>query len=447
MKKNLLTKITGCIVCTSMLMGLAACGSQPQPSEPAEDAESNAAPEAETTTDTEDTETAVVEANNETGEGVTLTIGVWADDESKRLEKAFEGVEEDLGIHIEFLKYPSDSDFWDNIPAQIAAGTAPDIISCTNEHYLQYIDQGLFEPLTDYVNSGVINLDGTWAKAMDAWKIDDVVYGIPYALNPGVFIVNNNMWEEFGLGDAYPTTWDEVLDICKKVKEEHDMAAWCLNIQEYHLTNIALSFGGGWDFGKNIGAKENADAIQFMIDAYKEGYIVTPTELGLGGDMDVMIQQSALFSTGGAWYQGGFAAEAPDIELKYLPIPKGGSGNGGGTCHSAALVALKNSQHPEEVAEAISYVAEGNKLYEAVVDVTEVIPANETYFDYYKEKVPALTELVGYLDNTTPFSYPTQSKKFADSLINMMQETMFDESSSMTGQDIVTQLASEYGAQ
>lgn len=447
MKKNLLTKITGCIVCTSMLMGLAACGSQPQPSEPAEDAESNAAPEAETTTDTEDTETAVVEANNETGEGVTLTIGVWADDESKRLEKAFEGVEEDLGIHIEFLKYPSDSDFWDNIPAQIAAGTAPDIISCTNEHYLQYIDQGLFEPLTDYVNSGVINLDGTWAKAMDAWKIDDVVYGIPYALNPGVFIVNNNMWEEFGLGDTYPTTWDEVLDICKKVKEEHDMAAWCLNIQEYHLTNIALSFGGGWDFGKNIGAKENADAIQFMIDAYKEGYIVTPTELGLGGDMDVMIQQSALFSTGGAWYQGGFAAEAPDIELKYLPIPKGGSGNGGGTCHSAALVALKNSQHPEEVAEAISYVAEGNKLYEAVVDVTEVIPANETYFDYYKEKVPALTELVGYLDNTTPFSYPTQSKKFADSLINMMQETMFDESSSMTGQDIVTQLASEYGAQ
>lgn len=447
MKKNLLTKITGCIVCTSMLMGLAACGSQPQPSETAEDAESSAAPEAETTTDTEDTETAVVEANNETGEGVTLTIGVWADDESKRLEKAFEGVEEDLGIHIEFLKYPSDSDFWDNIPAQIAAGTAPDIISCTNEHYLQYIDQGLFEPLTDYVNSGVINLDGTWAKAMDAWKIDDVVYGIPYALNPGVFIVNNNMWEEFGLGDAYPTTWDEVLDICKKVKEEHDMAAWCLNIQEYHLTNIALSFGGGWDFGKNIGAKENADAIQFMIDAYKEGYIVTPTELGLGGDMDVMIQQSALFSTGGAWYQGGFATEAPDIELKYLPIPKGGSGNGGGTCHSAALVALKNSQHPEEVAEAISYVAEGNKLYEAVVDVTEVIPANETYFDYYKEKVPALTELVGYLDNTTPFSYPTQSKKFADSLINMMQETMFDEGSSMTGQDIVTQLASEYGAQ
>ena len=446
-----MSKITGCLICASLLAGLTACGSAPA---------SDAAPEApeapgaaqdseapETTVGTDDADAAVVEANNDSGEGIKLTIGVWADDESKRLEKAFEGIEDDLGIQIEFLKYPSDSDFWDNIPAQNAAGTAPDIISCTNEHYLQYIDQGLFEPLTEYVDSGVISLDGTWAKAMDAWKIDDIVYGIPYALNPCVFIVNNNMWNEYGLGDSYPTTWDEVLAICKKVKDEHDMAAWCVNIQEYHLTNIALSFGGGWDFGKNIGAKENADALQFLIDAYREGYIVTPTELGLGGDMDVMIQESALFSTGGAWYQGGFAAEAPDIELKYLPIPKGGSGNGGGTCHSAALVALKNSQHPEEVAKAISYVAEGSKLYEAVVDVTEVIPAGEAYFDYYKEKVPALTELVGYLDDTTPFSYPTQSKKFADSLINLMQETMFDETSSMTGQDIVDQLSAEYGTE
>ena len=92
-------------------------------------------------------------------------------------------------------------------------------------------------------------------------------------------------------------------------------------------------------------------------------------------------------------------------------------------------------------------MAEGSKLYEAVVDVTEVIPASEAYFDYYKEKVPALTKLVDYLDNTTPFSYPTQSKKFADSLINLMQETMFDESSTITGQDIVDQLSGEYGAE
>lgn len=412
MKRKVMAKAAGSLLCAALLLGAAGCGSAGQSAQNASEGTS-AVNETESTA--QSAQAAVVEADNDTGEAVTLTIGVWSDDESKRLEKAFEGIEGDLGIAIEFLKYPSDSDFWDNIPAQIAAGTAPDIISCTNEHYLQYIDQGLFEPLDEYVESGVISLEGTWAKAMDAWKINDVVYGIPYALNPGVFIVNDSMWKEFGLGDSYPATWDEVLDICKKVKEEHDMPALCLNVQEYHLTNIALSFGGGWDFGKNIGAKENAEALQFLIDAYREGYIVTPTELGLGWDGAVMIQQSALFSTGGAWYQASFAAEAPDIALKYLPVPKGGNGNG------------------------------GDKLYEAVVDVTEVIPAKEEYFDLYKEKVPALADLVSYLDASTPFSYLTQSKKFADSLINLMQETMFDESSTMTGQQIVEQLEADYG--
>ena len=78
--------------------------------------------------------------------------------------------------------------------------------------------------------------------------------------------------------------------------------------------------------------------------------------------------------------------------------------------------------------------------------MTEVIPAKEQYFDLYKEKVPALADLVSYLDTSTAFSYPAQSKKFADSLINLMQETLFDENSEMNGQDIVDQLAEEFGA-
>src|SRR5699024_5940397 len=120
----------------------------------------------------------------------------------------------------------------------------------------------------------------------------------------------------------------------------------------------------------------NAEAIQFILDAYRGGYIITPTELGLDWDGAVMIQESALFSTGGAWYQSSFAEEAPDIELKYLPIPSGGTTDSGLTLHSAALVALKNSKHPEEVAKAIGYAFDNEGLFEATVDVTEVVPAN-----------------------------------------------------------------------
>ncbi len=404
-------------------------GNQPEPTQ------------AVTQAPTGETET----GNEQNFNGVTLDIGIWSDDEQSRLEAAFAGIEEKLGIKVNFMKYASDSDFWDNIPAQIAAGTAPDIISCTNEHYLQYINQGLFVGLDDAVADGTINTDGILESAFDAWKIDGVTYGIPYALNPGVFIVNNNMWKELGLGDAYPTTWNEVLEICKKVKEQTGNPALCINVQEYHLTNYAISFGGGWGFGKTINSKENADAMQFILDAYKAGYVITPTELGLGWDGAVMIQESALFSTGGAWYQASFASEAPDIELKYLAVPAGGNSAGGATLHSAALVELKNSDAPDAVVAAIGYAFANENLYKATVDVTQVIPANDSYYDLYKESLPNLASLVDYLDKSQPFSYPAESKKFADALITAMQSAMFDEGSTTTGQQIVDELAATYG--
>lgn len=431
MKKRLVKGIAT-ITLAAVMAGTTACGSS------GGDVEGKGGKTQEKENDT------AVKKTDDKGNAETVTIGVWSDDEKKRLENAFQNSEKDTGIKVEFMQYPSDSDFWDNIPAQIAAGTAPDMISCTNEHYLQYIRQGLFEDLSSYVESGDISVEGIDETAMSAWNIDDKIYGILYALNPGVFIVNDDMWKEFGLGDQYPETWEEVLAICEKVKKEYDMPALCVNVQEYHLTNYALSFGGGWDYGKNIAASENAEALQFIIDAYKKGYIVTPTELGLTWDGAVMIQESALFSTGGAWYQASFAAEAPDIHLKYLSVPQ--QGNTGGTMHTAALVALKNSKHFDTVIKLIEYAFSNDELFKATVDVTEVVPAKSEYQELYKENVPELSPLVDYLKTSEPFAYPEQSKKFADTLISLMQEAMMDENSTLTGEEIVKQLNDSFGS-
>ena len=48
----------------------------------------------------------------------------------------------------------------------------------------------------------------------------------------------------------------------------------------------------------------------------KEGYIITPTELGLSWDGAVMVQQSALFSTAGACYQLTVETEAPEMCIR-----------------------------------------------------------------------------------------------------------------------------------
>ena len=156
MKKKMVKKLTALVLSAAML-NLAACGSS---GETASSEEKNTSGS-----------TAVKESEETSGgDTETITIGVWADDEKSRLESAFANSEKDIGIKVEFMQYPSDSDFWDNIPAQIAAGTAPDMISCTNEHYLQYIRQDLFEDLTSSVESGDISVEGIDETAMkDLW--------------------------------------------------------------------------------------------------------------------------------------------------------------------------------------------------------------------------------------------------------------------------------------
>ena len=67
------------------------------------------------------------------------------------------------------------------------------------------------------------------------------------------------------------------------------MTGLCVNTQEYHFTNYCLSFGGGWDLGKTIDTPENAAALQFIIDAYRQGYVVTPKELGVSYDGNVLM--------------------------------------------------------------------------------------------------------------------------------------------------------------
>lgn len=107
-----------------------------------------------------------------------------------------------------------------------------------------------------------------------------------------MFAINMNLWNEAGLTeDDFPETWDDVLAICQVFKDQLGMTGLCLNTQEFHFTQYALSFGGGWGLGKTINTPENAAALQFLIDAYHQGYVVTPKELGVSYDGSVLMTE------------------------------------------------------------------------------------------------------------------------------------------------------------
>ena len=147
------------------------------------------------------------ESQEPSGEVVTLRMGGWGNFQDEH-ETGTIGMAEAIGVNVEFQKYPTDADFWDNLPAQIAAKTAPDFIALTNELYLPYIREGLVVPLTQYIEDGTItSLDRINQNVMDVWTIDEEIYAIPSHQTPAVFAINMDLWNEAGLTEAdFPQT-------------------------------------------------------------------------------------------------------------------------------------------------------------------------------------------------------------------------------------------------
>lgn len=152
-------------------------------------------------------------------------------------------------------------------------------------------------------------------------------------------------------------------------KDQLGLTGLCLNTQEFHFTQYALSFGGGWGLGKTINTPENAAALQFLIDAYHQGYVVTPKELGVSYDGAVLMTSDAAMSTGGSWYINDFAKNAPDVEVRYIKIPHAeGHEDASGTIHAPAYAILKGGAHEKETAMAINYLMSDARS-EAIIDL------------------------------------------------------------------------------
>ena len=180
---------------------------------------------------------------------VTIRYGLWGSEEEQKVQKeAALGIEKVYpGIKIEVTPYPDDKTFWQQLPAQVAAKTAPDIIQLTNEGHIEYITKGSFAPIDEEIKAAGVDLGKYADTAKAIWTYEGKLYGVPMGAAPAMFFINKDMWDAAGLTD-YPKTWDEVKTAAKALTKG-DVAGIICNIDAYHLTNYALSFGGGWGNG------------------------------------------------------------------------------------------------------------------------------------------------------------------------------------------------------
>ena len=368
-----------------------------------------------------------------------LTVGFWGSSgEDKAVEASLEGVSEAVeGVkEVKLEQYSTVNDFYEKLPGQIAAGTAPDIIIATNEQHLQLIADGVLAPLDDYN----YDLSAYAQNAVEAWQYEGKQYGIPITAAPSAFIINTDMWDAAGLGD-FPKTWEDVYDAAKVLTTD-DVAGLCIEAGTiFHPTQYMNSFGGGWKDGKAINSDENVAGLSFIFKMFDEGLAISAKEAGLTWDGEVFAGGKCAMTTGGTWYVNLMREAAPDVNYTFVPVP-GGNGEEGCTLHSYGI-AVVNKTPDIKIAADVAYYMSRQEAQENRAELIGDRPAIKEALPVFRELNPQLVVMDDYIDKATSFGYPA-NQEFKTDFTTVLENHIYNNDTT-SAKDALDKLAESYG--
>lgn len=268
-------------------------------------------------------------------------------------------------IEIEF-EFVSQDNFDNVLNSQLQAGEGPDIMELggqtrllANANYL--LDLSDQEFISKYADAGI-----------QPYTIDGKVYAAPLqSWYEGIFY-NKAIFEENGL--SVPKTWDEFIELHKKL-EEKGVKAQSMGAQSYEpmmkqsiafVNNEFYSDESNKDFDDKFN-KGEASLAEGWLPAVEEWYKIIEegclTEDMLGLSYDQALDE---FATGKAamWQCGPWAVETikeknPDLEFGMFPIPGTNADEPGwlvGGPGSAFAINAK-SEHVEEALKVLELTA------------------------------------------------------------------------------------------
>ncbi|NOU75817.1 extracellular solute-binding protein [Paenibacillus sp. LMG 31458] len=369
----------------------------------------------------------------------TVTMGFWGTAEDLKIYQTAAGSisEQYPNIELKIKQYPSSDQFWNALPGEIAAKVAPDFIKISNEGSYEYINKGLFAALDDLIQPAGVDMNKFSNASTDIWKVDGKSYGIPNSSSPAMFFINEEMWKNAGLG-AYPTTWEEVQAAAKKLTTK-DVHGITINLDPYHITNYAKSFGGGWGNGKTINSPENVQALQSIFDMYKDGVAVTPKSVGFGWDGEVFANGKAAMTTGGHWYKSFLKNAAPGLKYAVVPVPKGTVA--GSTMIADAYVVLQDAKNKEAAVQAAYYMT-NEKTQAEFMKLGSNSAVTSLSSKYFAEN-PEFKAVEPALAYSTDFGYPAETKKFKDELVNKLEANILG-GAKKSAQEILESIQSQF---
>ena len=136
--------------------------------------------------------------------------------------KKFEKLHPEIKIHY-YSGIPKD-DYEEWLARKILKGDAPDVFMILSEDSSHMVSLGFLENLDKEIQEDKsVEIRDYYETSLEAGKIDDRQYALPYETVPTLMFVNKTLLEKEGIPvpDA-DWSWDDLYRICKKVTKDLD---------------------------------------------------------------------------------------------------------------------------------------------------------------------------------------------------------------------------------
>ena len=387
MNKKLLAMGLSVTMIAGMLTG---CGSSS--TESGDSAASTSQTQSEVTEQNTASEISQTAASDD--EPITLRFAWWGGDErnAATLEviEQFEALHPNVTIEAE---YGGNDGYHDKLATQLASGTAADIVQVDPETFPQYVSTGdYFVNYMDYSNMDLSTFDENYISLEINGRYDGKQLGLPTGISGAGILVNQDLADEIGIDFTQAYTWDDLLEMGRKVREYDDsMYLLCAN-KEYIVNLIVFNYGkqlcGSTLFDKetgelNITEEQMAELMQYVKKLYDEGVVAPASyQAAYGGDN---LQSDA------NWIAGKYvsaltyistidvmvaANDSANYSMSQLPMLSGCTEKGWASNTPQVMAVTKTCEHPEMAVEFMNYFF-NNETALATLGATRSVPPTE----------------------------------------------------------------------
>jgi multiple sugar transport system substrate-binding protein len=258
------------------------------------------------------------------------------------------------------LQYVPNQEYMNGSKLQtaFASGQGPDIFIISPGDFLRYYNGGVLVDLTPFMEEEAKK--DFFPNVMETRIVDDKIYGLPMEVEPMAMYYSVKAFQEAGLSEAnIPKTWDEYLEIAKKLTKGNRFGCLFETIPGYYQTFTWYPFmwQGGSDIATPDGKKSafnsagTVQALKFWQETIKQN--LAPRNFLGGGGGDIVANLGSglcAMQNCGIWAISALRENAKDFQYGVFPLPIPPNGAPKSILGGWAFVANAKGPNPEEAA-------------------------------------------------------------------------------------------------